>query len=74
MPYYRDITLLKKFGKNLKQIREGQELSQEELAYESDLDISQIGRIERGEVNTSLCVIQRIARALKIEMKNLLDF
>lgn len=49
-------------------------LSQEDLSYEGDLDISQIGRIERGEVNTSLGVIQRIAKALKVHPRELMDF
>lgn len=74
MPYYRDNILLKKFGLNLKRIRNEKGLSQEELSYSSDLDISQIGRIERGSVNTSLCVLQRIAKALNIELKDLFDF
>lgn len=74
MPYYRDDNLLKKLGKNLKKLRGVKNLTQEELSYLSDLDISQVGRIERGEVNTSICVLQRIAKALKIEVKDLLDF
>lgn len=74
MPYYRDDNLLKKFGKNLKKLRTVKNLTQEELSYLSDLDISQVGRIERGEVNTSICVMQRIAKALKIDLKELVDF
>lgn len=74
MPYYRDEILLKKFGEHLRLIRINKGFSQENLAHEADLDISQIGRIERGNVNTSLCVIQRIAKALKIPLKDLLDF
>lgn len=74
MPYYRDDILLKNFGANLKRIRLAKKISQEELSYQSDLDISQIGRIERGIVNTSICVMQRISKALNIEMKELFDF
>ena len=62
------------FGANLKRIRLAKKISQEELSYQSDLDISQIGRIERGIVNTSICVMQRISKALNIEMKELFDF
>jgi transcriptional regulator with XRE-family HTH domain len=74
VPYYRDDILLKNFGANLKRIRLAKKISQEELSYQSDLDISQIGRIERGIVNTSICVMQRISKALNIEMKELFDF
>jgi transcriptional regulator with XRE-family HTH domain len=72
--YYRDNILLNKFGVHLRNLRIRNGLSQEELAYESDLDISQIGRIERGVVNTCLCVLQRLAKALNISLKDLLDF
>lgn len=72
--YYRDNILLNNFGVHLRNLRISKGLSQEELAYESDLDISQIGRIERGVVNTSLCVLQRLAKALNISLKELLDF
>lgn len=74
MPYYRDNILLNKFGNHLRNLRLKNNLSQEELANEADLDISQIGRIERGSVNTSLFVLQRLAKALNITLKDLLDF
>ncbi len=74
MTYYRDNLLLKKFGQNLKKLRNEKGLSQEELSYRADLDISQIGRIERGVVNTSICVVQKIAKALEVDMKDLFDF
>ena len=73
VPYYRDEILLKNFGANLKKLRSQRGISQEELSYQADLDISQIGRIERGKVNTSICVIQRIAKALEVEIKELFD-
>ena len=74
MPYFRDTILLEKFGQNVKRIRKLHVLSQEELSYQADLDISQIGRIERGKVNTSICVVQRIAKALNVDIKELFDF
>jgi transcriptional regulator with XRE-family HTH domain len=35
---------------------------------------SQIGRIERGEINTSVSHISLIAKALKVNIKELFDF
>ncbi|MBU3658891.1 MAG: helix-turn-helix transcriptional regulator [Flavobacteriales bacterium] len=70
----RDEKLLIKFGSNLRSIRLRKGLSQEELSYKSDLDISQIGRIERGKVNTSLSILHKIAIALDISLKELVDF
>ena len=49
-------------------------MSQEELAFQADLDLAQIGRIERGVTNTSVSLAYKIARALKIEVKELFDF
>jgi transcriptional regulator with XRE-family HTH domain len=70
----RDKSFIIAFGINLKNIRVEKELSQEDLAYSADIPINQIGRIERGEVNTTISTILAIARALKIHHKVLLDF
>lgn len=49
-------------------------LSQEELAWKADLEISQISRIERGVINTSVSQMFSIAEALNIPVKELFDF
>jgi transcriptional regulator with XRE-family HTH domain len=49
-------------------------MSQEVLANEADLPISQIGRIERGEVNPTLSTLNNLSDALKISLKELLSF
>lgn len=49
-------------------------LTQEELAFEADLDLTQIGRIERGVTNTSISLAYKIARALKVDVKELFEF
>ena len=50
------------------------DLSQEDLANDADIPINQIGRIERGEVNTSLSTLDSISRALNISLSELLRF
>lgn len=65
---------MQKLGNNVRKIRLQKGISQEELSYLSELDISQIGRIERGKVNTSISILNKIATALKIELKELVDF
>ncbi len=72
--YLRDEIFLKTFGQHLRMLRESKKLSQEHLANLSDLPLSQIGRIERGEINTSLSHVAAIAKFLKVPPKDLFDF
>jgi len=55
------------FGAAIREIREEQGLSQEELALEAELDRSYFGGVERGERNVSLANVFRIADALGIQ-------
>lgn len=48
VPKQKDIEFLKTFGKRLKQLREEKGISQAQLAFEAEIQISQISRIERG--------------------------
>lgn len=48
--------------------------TQEELAYESGISLSQIARIETGKINPTLCTLITIANTLKIKAPELLDF
>jgi len=70
----RNSRLIKRFGKHLRELRVAKEMSQEALANEADVPISQIGRIERGEINPTLSTLQSLADALKLPMNQLLDF
>ena len=73
MKYLRDKEGLLCFGKRLRQVRLERGFSQEELAYSCGLTLSQIGRIERGVINTSLSTVFVIARTLKVELSYLFD-
>jgi len=59
------------FGKNLRLIRKSKGFTQEELANELDIEISQISRIERGIINTSIANANSIAKVLKISISRL---
>lgn len=65
---------LKAFGNHLKVTRKRLGFSQERLAYEAEIELRQIGRIERGEINTGILSVKLIADILKIEKKELFDF
>lgn len=65
--------LLKSFGQILRSERLKKKLSQEALSFESGLDRTYVGGIERGERNVSLINIVKLAKALKIHPSELLD-
>jgi len=62
------------FGNKVRELRKQQGISQEGLAGLADLDRTYIGGIERGIRNPSLRNIGKIAKALKVKMKDLFDF
>lgn len=58
--------ILIEFGKTLREVRLSKGFTQEQLANELGVEISQISRIERGVINTSVITLYQIAKALKI--------
>lgn len=60
-------------GFNIRRIREERGLSQEELADLAGLHRAYIGQIERGEKNIGLKNLEKIAKALNVSIKVLLD-
>ena len=65
---------LKAFGKRMRQLRIERDLSQEALAWKADSELSQISRMERGVVNTSLSQVFKIAAALGVHPKEMFIF
>jgi len=60
-----------KFGENVRKLRERQDLSQEALAFESGLDRTYIGGVERGERNLTILSALKIADALSVSLSEL---
>jgi len=65
-------SILIKFGQNVREIRKSKGLSQEQLSFEADLHRTYIGMIERAEKNITLSNIDKIAKALGVEISKLL--
>lgn len=63
--------ILINFGRKVRRLRRGQKISQEKLAELSGLHRTYVGAIERGERNVSLKNIERIAKALGVEIRDL---
>ena len=58
-------TLRKNFGARLREIRQVQDLTQEQLAEKASLSLNFLNLIERGERGPSFDSLERLARALK---------
>ncbi len=63
--------VLKKFGDKIRQLRKERNLSQEELADRAELHRTYIGMIERAEKNITLINIEKLAKALDVEISEL---
>lgn len=61
-------------GIHIRQLREKRNLSQQDLATDCNIPKIQIGRIERAEINTTIRTLVKIANALDVEPKELLNF
>lgn len=67
-----EITELQQIGINIRRLREAQNLSRTQLAFEIDTTEKQLSRIEYGEINSGILSYIKIARALNIPFMDLL--
>ena len=63
----------KRIGWNLRRLRKERDITQEAFANESGFDRGYISGVERGVRNPSVLVLERIAKALKVDVAELLD-
>jgi len=61
-------SIRKKLGNRIRQLRHEKNISQEELADKCSLHRTYIGGIERGERNPSLDNLEKISKALEVEL------
>jgi transcriptional regulator with XRE-family HTH domain len=62
-----------KFGIKIKELRKLKGLSQEKLANLAEIDRTYLPTIEKGERNVSIIVIEKLAIALGVKIKDLFD-
>ena len=66
-----EIELIKIVGEKIRLRRLELNLSQEILSYDANIPRNQIGRVERGEISTTISTLYKICKALKIEIREL---
>ncbi len=65
--------ILLKFGERVRVYRKAKGMSQEELAHRADVHRTYIGMIERAEKNITLINIEKITRALEINIEEIFN-
>jgi len=63
----------RKLGDKIRHYRKRAGLTQEQLAEKADLHHNFIGEVERGNMETSLTSLLRIAKALGVRVRELVD-
>jgi transcriptional regulator with XRE-family HTH domain len=61
-------------GRKVREEREKMGVSQEDLGKKAKLHRTYIGMIERGEKNITIYNLRKIAEALGVQVKDLIDF
>ena len=74
--WHENINMTKEFRKQLgiriKQIRESKKLSREDVAFACNFSGSYMGMIERAEYDFKISKLYKIAKALNVDIKELL--
>ncbi len=66
--------ILVRFGRKIRFEREKRSISQEKLGELAGIHRTYVGMIERGEKNITLLNIEKVASALDMTLKSLVDF
>ena len=69
-----DKEALKKFGENIRKLRDTQKLSLRDVSINCNIDNSKISKIEQGRVNITLTTLLELAKCLNVESSELMKF
>ncbi len=65
---------LKKIGQNITRLRKAKKITSKELGYQCDIEKSNLIPIEKGRINVTISTLVKIAKALEVEIKELLKY
>ncbi|CAD0001625.1 helix-turn-helix domain-containing protein [Flavobacterium salmonis] len=71
---YPLMELKEKFGNKIKALREKREYSIEYLANIANIDRTYISDIEKGKRNVSLLIIEKLSKALEVNIQELFNY
>lgn len=67
------ISLERRFGEHLREMRKERRYTQDELAERSDLSVDAIRRIERGAFSPSLATLAKLSAGLGVSLRTLFE-
>jgi transcriptional regulator with XRE-family HTH domain len=67
----RNKETLVQFGEKIKNLRTAKGLTLEQLAFEADIELSQVHRVEKGKINPTLTTLIALAKGLGITLAEL---
>lgn len=65
---------LTRLGEHIRELRESQGISQEQLAADAEVPYSSVNEIEAGKTNPTVASLMALSEALDIPLKDLVDF
>lgn len=72
--HYKNEYAIKKFGNRVRELRMRRNMTIEDFANTFNLHVTTLSRIERGETNTTISYIFRLAEIFGITPAELIDF
>ncbi len=72
--YKYDKVLCKKFGKRVCFLRKELGITQEELAFRTNISTSYLSAIEHGITDTTISTVKRLSKALSVKFVDLFNF
>lgn len=66
-------TITKRFGEKMRKLRKQKEMSQLDLAQKAKIDLTTVSELETGGRNPMLKTIRKVAIALGVPIKDLLN-
>lgn len=62
-----------RLGRQVVSLRKKNNMSQADLCYEADIDLSTLSRLERGKLNVTLFTLSKIADTLNVRLGALFE-